>query len=336
MHSRHCCPHTHGPQSHLPNAGLSPYSRLTSSRLLSNMSKGLVNLAASAEAGPSPAQPASPAVRAAPPSGCWAPPHACLGVLAGQRASPPTPLACVWAFLPFATLVSLLRQQQKSLHRVAVSRPPVLYSALIPGFPGDSVVALTPLPPLLWGPAPLHPGRAHLPATPSHTSGGSLPPSGPRCQAPALPVLGSRAPQPSTSGWASEGAGPSSQLATPTLSSPGLLWFPPLCANSIQTGRHPEAPVRALLSAKGSRGSREGPRSRGRSSSFQPQRASHRWHRRPWPSVSSGTALSAVTLLSAASCRAARAHGVSPPSGSWPSSTRGAPWPSTSQWTTRW
>lgn len=188
MHSRHCCPHTHGPQSHLPNAGLSPYSRLTSSRLLSNMSKGLVNLAASAEAGPSPAQPASPAVRAAPPSGCWAPPHACLGVLAGQRASPPTPLACVWAFLPFATLVSLLRQQQKSLHRVAVSRPPVLYSALIPGFPGDSVVALTPLPPLLWGPAPLHPGRAHLPATPSHTSGGSLPPSGPRCQAPALPV----------------------------------------------------------------------------------------------------------------------------------------------------
>lgn len=119
-------------------------------------------------------------------------------------------------------------------------------------------------------------------------------------QSPAAALL-----RPACRGGRAKVAGPASELATPALSRPGLAWSPPLCATSIRTGRHPDAPVWELLSAEGGCGSREGPGPQGRNSSFQPQR-------RPWPRPSpSRTVLSAVTRLRSLP-QSREAHGGSP------------------------
>lgn len=119
-------------------------------------------------------------------------------------------------------------------------------------------------------------------------------------QSPAAALL-----RPACRGGRAKVAGPASELATPALSRPGLAWSPPLCATSIRTGRHPDAPVWELLSAEGGCGSREGPGPQGRNSSFQPQR-------RPWPRPSpSRTVLSAVTRLRSLP-QSRKAHGGSP------------------------
>lgn len=119
-------------------------------------------------------------------------------------------------------------------------------------------------------------------------------------QSPAAALL-----RPACRGGRAKVAGPASELATPALSRPGLAWSPPLCATSIRTGRHPDAPVWELLSAEGGCGSREGPRPQGRNSSFQPQR-------RPWPRPSpSRTVWSAVTRLRSLP-QSREAHGGSP------------------------
>lgn len=268
---------------------MSPYSRLTSRCLLSSVSKWLVILTARTQGGPFPcpaccarSEGSSPFQARGPNTGLelGPPAHAHLHVLAGQHAplpaaDGPSPASGLRVgLLPFATVASLCRQQQKSPSQSS-SQPAtrLLLSTRCPRLPRGQcgrpdAPALS-----LVRPSPRAPKRSsHARAPPVSLLAAvclrpDLDPG-----ASALPVLCSCAPQPSTLGCRRR------RWELVTLSSPGFVWFLPLCANSVQTGRHQEAPVQELLSAKGSWGSREGPRPQGRSSRFRPQRSSHRWH----------------------------------------------------------